>query len=81
MMSRQNAPVVFGLFRREICYEDAVGACRCSGGSEFFEPHLQNGIVVAENNDGNLRRFADAVNQIENSGKRGAGFHARSAPR
>src|SRR6267143_1397711 len=55
MMHGENAAIVFGFFRREVRDEDAIGAGDCCGGSEFFETHLQDGIVVAEEDERNLR--------------------------
>src|SRR6267378_1249768 len=54
MMHGENAAIVFGFFRREVRDEDAIGAGDCCGGSEFFETHLQDGIVVAEEDERDL---------------------------
>ena len=43
-------------------------------GCEFFESHLQDGIVVAEEDERNLRRLADAANEIHNPGESRARF-------
>src|SRR2546430_4619082 len=45
MMSGEDAAIVFRFFRREVGGEDAVSARIRGGRSEFFEAHLQNGIV------------------------------------
>src|SRR5438309_9015753 len=55
MVRGEDAAIVFGLFGREVSSEDAVSAIGCSSGCEFLEAHLQNGIVVAEEDERNLR--------------------------
>ncbi len=42
--------------------------------SKFFQSHLQNGIVIAEKHQRNLRRLPNAAHQIEDSRQRRAGF-------
>ncbi len=55
MMGGENAAILFGFFGREISGEDAVGACRRGRGCEFFKAHLQDGIVIAEKDQRDLR--------------------------
>src|SRR5258708_11695684 len=55
MMSGENASIVFGFFGREIRDKDAIGPGECGGGRKFFETHLEDGIVVAEKNERDLR--------------------------
>ena len=74
MMRGENAAIVVRFFGREIGDEDAVGAGVAGGACKFFEAHLQDGIVVAEEHERNLRGFANAAHQIEDAGQRGAGF-------
>ncbi len=74
MMRSQDAPIVDGFFGREIGDENAVGAGGRCRGSEFFQAHLKNRIVVAEQDERNLRRLANATHQFENARQRGAGF-------
>src|SRR5712692_903228 len=54
LMSGENAAIVFRFFGREVGSEDAVGASGSGGGCEFLEAHLQDGIVVAEEDERNL---------------------------
>ncbi len=72
MMRGENAAIVVGFFGREIGGKNAVGASRCGRGGESLEAHLQDGIVIAEEDQRDLRDFANAVNEIENTGERGA---------
>src|SRR5882757_4258212 len=69
MMSRKNAAIVFGFLRREVGGENAVSASGCSGGGKFFKAHLQDGIVVAEENERNLRGLANTAYEVENAAK------------
>src|ERR1700720_3118696 len=74
MMRCENAAVIGGFLGREVGGEDAVGAGLTVGMREFFEAHLQYGIVVAEEHEGNLRGLTNAVDDVDYSGKRGAGL-------
>src|SRR6266850_393951 len=74
MVRGENAAIVDGFFRREVGGENAIGACRCGGRCEFFEAHLEDGIVVAEEDERNLGGLADTSNKIQDTGERGAGF-------
>src|SRR6266851_2670379 len=67
MVRGKNAAIVFGFFGSEIGGENAVGAGRRGGRCEFFEAHLQDGIVVAEEDERDLRGLADAANEIKNA--------------
>src|SRR6266568_3944285 len=73
MMSGQNSAIVAGFLGCEVGGENGGG-----GGGEFFEAHLQNGIVVAEEDKRDIvrwgARLADAADEIEDAGKRGARF-------
>ena len=74
ILGGEDAAVVVGLFGREIGDEDAVGASGCGGGGEFFQAHLENGIVVAEEDEGDFAGFADFTDEIEDFGEGGTGF-------
>src|SRR5713226_9681338 len=80
MMCGENAAIVFGFFGREIGDENAISASGCGSGCEFFEPHLENGIVIAEEDERDFVsrrvRLADAANQIEDASKSRAGFQS-----
>ena len=52
MMRGENTAIVVGLFGSEIGDEDAVGAGVCGSAGEFFQAHLQDGIVIAEEDEG-----------------------------
>src|SRR6266704_6261602 len=77
-MRRENAAIVAVFFRREVRGKNAIGASGCGCGGEFFEAHLQNGIVIAEEDKRDIvrwgARLADAADEIEDAGKRGARF-------
>src|SRR6266478_6833237 len=62
MMSGEDAAIVAGFLGCEVGSENAVGASGCGDGGEFFEAHLQNGIVVAEEDERDLRGLANAAN-------------------
>jgi len=47
-----------------------------AAGSKSCEAHLKDRVVVAEQDERNLRRFADAANEIEEAGQCGAGFQS-----
>src|SRR5258708_32968659 len=72
MMRGEDAAIVGGLFGSEVGGEDAVGAGFAGCAREFFEAHLQDGIVVAEEYEGNLRRLADAADECDETSERGA---------
>ena len=74
LIRSHNAEVIVCFFRREISHENAVGSGGGSGRGEFLETHLKDGIVVAEEDERNLRRFANVADQIENAVQRGAGL-------
>ena len=69
MMRRQDAAIVFRFFGCKIGDEYAVGSGRRRCGGEFFQPHLENWIVVAEEDDGNVAGwrigFANFANEID----------------
>src|SRR6266481_1441924 len=65
----ENAAIVVGFFRREIGGENSVRAGRRCGRCEFFEAHLQDGIVVAKENKRDLGRLTNATDKIENTGE------------
>src|SRR5882672_1423159 len=46
MMGRENAAIVGGFFGSEVGGENAIGAGGCGGRCEFFEAHLEDGVVV-----------------------------------
>src|SRR5262245_15939568 len=73
-MRSHDAEIVVCFFRREIGHENAVGSGGGSGRGEFLETHLKDGIVVTEEDERNLRRFANVADEIENAVKRGAGL-------
>src|SRR2546427_66101 len=56
--------------------ENAVGPSGCGSGGEFFETHLEDGIVVAEEDERDLRGLANAANEIEDACKGGAEFQS-----
>jgi hypothetical protein len=71
-------PIVFGFFGSDIGDEDAVDPGVGGRRRKFFESHLKDGIVVAEQDDRNFgggsfgaANFAD---QIDYLGERGAVF-------
>lgn len=76
MMRGEDAAIVVGLLGSEIGDENAVGACVGSGSSEFFEAHLQDGIVVAEEDEGNLAGLANLADEVDDLTKSGAGFES-----
>src|SRR6266704_6505201 len=57
MMSGENAAIVTGFLGCQVGGENAVGASGCGDGGEFFEAHLQNGIVVAEEDKRDIARW------------------------
>src|SRR5579863_4751908 len=71
-----DAAILFGLFWREIGNEDAVGSEIGGGGSKFFEAHLEDGVVVAEEDERDFAGFADFADEIENFGESCAGFES-----
>src|SRR5260370_1027577 len=78
MMSGEDAAIVAGFLGCEVGGENAVGPSGCGSGGEFFEAHLQNRIVVAKEDKRDIvrwgARLADAADEIEDAGKRGARF-------
>src|SRR6266403_5034631 len=80
MLRGENTAIVDGFFGSEIGGEDAVSADGCGGGSKFFEAHLEDGIVVAEEGERDFvrgrARLANAANEIEDAGQRRAGFQS-----
>src|SRR6267378_5653812 len=76
MMSSENTAIVSGFFRREGGGENAVGAGVCGSRSKSCEAHLKDRVVVAEEDERNLRRLANAANEIEDAGQCGAGFQS-----
>src|SRR6266566_1513741 len=54
-MRTNNPPVILRFFGREIGHENTVGAGRSSSRCEFLNSHLQNGIEVAEQHQGEVR--------------------------
>src|SRR5437588_12945017 len=77
-MSGEKAAIVFGFFEREIDGENAICAGNRCGGCEFLEAHLQDGIVIAEQDErdlvGRRAQLADAADQIDDPGEGRAGF-------
>src|SRR6266478_661746 len=80
MVSSENALIVGGFFGSEVGSEDAIGAGGCGSRCEFFEAHLEDGIVVAEEDKRDFVhgrvRLANAANEIEDAGQRGTGFQS-----
>src|SRR6266568_8267559 len=78
MISGEDAAIVAGFFGCQVGGENAISTRGFGGGCEFFEAHLQNGIVVAEEDKRDIARWgarlADAADEIEDAGKRGARF-------
>jgi len=78
MMRRESAAVVAGLFRCEIGDKDAIGSGRGGRSCEFFEPHLQNMIVVAKKDERDFRRrafgAANLTDEVEYAAQGRAGF-------
>src|SRR5713226_731481 len=74
MMGGEDAAIVGGFFGSEIGGEDAVCTRFAGGTREFFEAHLQDRIVVAEEHERDLRRLANAADEIDYTSERGAGF-------
>src|SRR5260370_20822504 len=74
MMGGENAAVVGGFFGSEIGGEDAVSGDFGGGARELFEGKLQDRIVVAKENERNLRGLTDAADEFDYTGERGAGF-------
>src|ERR1700730_13573965 len=74
MMRGEDTAIVGGFFGSEVGREDTVGACFAGGAREFLEAHLQDGIVVTEKHERGLGGCADATNEIDYAGERGAGF-------
>src|SRR5258705_12616802 len=74
MMRGEDLAVVSGFFVREIGGEHSVGAGFAGGAREFLKTHLQDGIVVAEEDQRNLRCLADVADEIDDAGERGAGL-------
>ena len=70
----EDAAIVFGFFGSEIGDEDAIGAGLRGSGGKFFETHLEDGVVIAEEDERNLAGLADAMNEIEDAGQSRAGF-------
>ena len=66
MMRGENAAIVFGFFGSDVGDEDAIGSGGGSRSREFFQAHLEDWIVVAEEDDGDFGgggiRFANFAN-------------------
>src|SRR5260370_15959495 len=73
MMRGENAAIIAGLFGREVRDQDAISASGCGRGSEFFEAHLEDRIVVAEEHQRDLRGLANTADEIEETGNARAG--------
>ena len=71
MMGGEDATVVVGFFWSEVRDEDAVGSGRGGGARKFFEAHLENGIVVTEENERDLARFSNFSDKFDDSCERG----------
>ncbi len=67
MVSGEDAAILFRFFRRQIGGQNAVRTSGRGGGCEFLEPHLQDRIVVAEEDERNLGGLSDPTNEIEDS--------------
>ena len=65
MVRVENAAIVVGFFGSEIGGEHAVGAHFGRGGGKLFEAHLQDRVVVAEQDEGNLTGLANTVDEVE----------------
>src|SRR5216683_4016455 len=74
MMRGEDAAIVGGFFGSEVGGEHAVGPSFAGGAREIFQAHLEDGIVVAEEHERNLRGLANAADEIDDTGERGAGF-------
>src|SRR6266436_2906049 len=74
MMRGEDAAIVGGFFGSEVGGEDAVGPSFAGGAREFFQAQLEDGIVVAEEHERNLRGLTDAADEFDYTGERGAGF-------
>src|SRR5438034_8995270 len=69
MMSAKNTAVVRRFFRREVGRQNTIRACGFSRRSKFLKAHLQDGVVIAEQNQRDFRRQANAADQIEDAGE------------
>ncbi len=65
----QDAAIVFGLFRREIGDENAIGSGGSSGSSKFLHSELQDGIEITEEDQ---RHLAALTNRGERHPERRA---------
>src|SRR6267142_1228149 len=74
LVRSENATVVGGFFWRQIGGEDAVSSGFGSNGGEFLEARLENGIVVAEEDERDVTGLSDLADEIENTRKRGPEF-------
>src|ERR1700682_644243 len=64
----QEATVVGGFFGSEVGGEDAIGARGRGCDGESLETHLEDGIVVGEEDQRNLRALANADDEIDYAG-------------
>ena len=65
MMRRKYATVFNRFFGCKIGDEHAIGTGCRNRCSELFQAHLQNRIVIAEEDQWHLRRFTDAMHEVD----------------
>ncbi len=65
-----NAPIVFGLFGRQIGDEDTIRPSLSSSSGKFLKAHLQHRIEISEQHERDLAALPDAAHQFENTSER-----------
>ena len=71
-MRGHRHPVFAGFFGCKVGDQDAVDAGCSRGIAEFFEPHLQNRIEIAEQDEGNVRLSTHRLYKRDHAGERRA---------
>src|SRR5579863_962158 len=54
VLRAKDTTVVFRFFGSKVCGENTIGTGLRCGSCKFFQTHLQDGIEIAEKNQGNL---------------------------